>query len=126
MVGALAIRAKLAAPGGLVTERPDFEGTTLPSLDGMVFGGHDVAETPLPRRAEQLADAGVIHHHLVTALGDDLTAVEAELRAGVTSDDRRPQAEASEALATDLTQFRYRHGLHRVIVVNVSSTEAPV
>ncbi|GAB3963318.1 inositol-3-phosphate synthase [Actinoallomurus acanthiterrae] len=123
--GALAIRAGMVAPVGMVTESPDFAGTALPPLDSLVFGGHDITQTPLPKRAEQLAAAGVIPADLITAVRRDLAGIDSELRGGIGGDDRRCQAEVSAALAADLTGFRERHGLARVVVVNVSSTERP-
>lgn len=125
MVGAAALRAGLAALAGLVTETPDFTGATLPRLEDLVFGGHDIAETPLLKRAEQLAAAGVVPPEVVTAVRRDLAGIESALRGGVGSDDRRPQAETSAELAADIASFQERYLLDRVIVVNVSSTEPP-
>jgi myo-inositol-1-phosphate synthase len=120
LVGALALRAGLAEPTGCVTAHPDLRGAALPGFGDLVFGGHDVATVPLAKKAQLLAGAGVVPAGLVDAVGAGLATVEAELRpvpVGVT------QAEVAAALAADLAAFRRRHGLDRVVVVNVSSTE---
>ncbi|MFC3500734.1 inositol-3-phosphate synthase [Micromonospora krabiensis] len=120
IVGGLALRAGLAGPTGCVTELPELRGPALPAFADLVFGGHDVATTPLCKRAEALATAGVLPGRLVAALPDELAAVEEELRPapGVGS-----QAERAAAIVRDLTDFRDRHRLDRVVVVNVSATE---
>ncbi|MFD1151762.1 inositol-3-phosphate synthase [Saccharothrix hoggarensis] len=124
--GLVALRAGLAPPTGCVTERPELAGVPLPGWDDLVVGGHDVVQTPLVKRAEALADSGVLPHRLLGAVADGLTAADAEIRPGyhpVTH--RGSQAEAARRLAADITAFRERHGLARVVVVNVSSTEPP-
>jgi myo-inositol-1-phosphate synthase len=123
IVGALALRAGLAEPTGCVTAHPALRSPALPSFADLVFGGHDIATTPLAKRAELLAMAGVVPARLVAALADELDAVDGELRpvpCGAT------QAEVAQAVAADLAVFRERHGLDRVVVVNVSSTEPAV
>ncbi|MFY1672546.1 inositol-3-phosphate synthase [Plantactinospora sp. WMMB334] len=119
-VGALALRAGLAEPTGCVTEVPALNSPALPALADLVFGGHDVATTPLVKKAEELAEAGVLPARLVAALAEELGTVEAELRPAPTGG---PQAAVVAAVAADLTRFRERHRLDRVVVVNVSSTE---
>ncbi|GAB3813190.1 inositol-3-phosphate synthase [Micromonospora zhanjiangensis] len=120
MVGALALRAGLAEPVGCVCELPQLRGPALPGLSELVFGGHDVVTTPLSKKAEALAAAGVLPGRLVTALTDELHAVEDDLRP-VPEGDR--QAEVAAAMEADLAAFRDRHRLDRVVVVNVASTE---
>jgi myo-inositol-1-phosphate synthase len=120
VVGGLALRAGLADPTGCVTEHPALRSPVLPGYDGLVFGGHDPATTPMAKKAELLAVAGVVPASLVAALGTELRAVEQEVRpvpAGAT------QAEVAAGIGADLAAFRARHGLDRVVVVNVSSTE---
>lgn len=119
-VGALALRAGLVEPTGCVTELPALRAGALPALADLVFGGHDVASTPLTKKAEALAEAGVLPARLVAALTEELGTVEAELRPAPTG---AHQASVIEAIVADLTGFRQRHGLDRVVVLNVSSTE---
>lgn len=123
--GAAALAGGLVEPVGCVTERQEFSTAGLPAYGSLVFGGHDVVGTPVEKRAEQLADGGVLPHRLVQQLRRELRAAEAEIRPGYEPGGGQPQAEAVEQLAADLTGFRDRLGLERVVVVNVSSTEAP-
>ncbi|MCM0675824.1 inositol-3-phosphate synthase [Micromonospora phytophila] len=120
IVGALALRAGLTGPTGCVTELPDLRGPALPAFTDLVFGGHDVATTPLAKRAEALAAAGVLPGRLVAALPDELAAVERELCPAPVGG---TQADRAATVVRDLTGFRDRHGLDRVVVVNVSATE---
>jgi myo-inositol-1-phosphate synthase len=126
IAGATAVRAGLAEPIGLVCETPALAGAGLAALGDLVFGGHDVVDTPLFKRAEQLVQSGVLPTALPSAVADDLRAVEAEIRCGVHRDDRAPQAQIAQRLAADVVSFRERHELDRVVVINVSSTEPPV
>ncbi|MFD6755505.1 MULTISPECIES: inositol-3-phosphate synthase [Micromonospora] len=121
IVGALALRAGLTRPTGCVTELPAVGGPALPTFSDLVFGGHDVIATPLAKRAETLAAAGVLPARLVAALPEELAAVDRELRPAPTDGS---QADRAAAIVRDLTEFRDRHGLARVVVVNVSATEA--
>jgi myo-inositol-1-phosphate synthase len=126
MAGAAAVRAGLAEPIGLVGETPALASVGLPSLTDLVFGGHDVVDTPLQKRAEQLVQSGVLPTALPAAVADDLRAAGAEIRQGAHRDDRSPQSVTAERLAADLTSFRDRNDLDRVVVMNVSSTEPVV
>ena len=127
MTGAAAVAAGLAEPTGLVTMRPPFTEAGLVGLGELVFGGHDVVETPLAIRAARLVDDGVLPAGLPAALAGALEAAEAEQRPGITGREARSEPRAALArIVTDLTAFRARHELARVVVINVSSTEAPV
>lgn len=125
VVGALAIRAGLAEPIGCVVDLPELAVAGAPGLDRLVFGGHDVVEVPLAKRVELLAADGVIPAQLPVALTAELAATDAELRPGVRAGEPDQRAQI-DRLAGDIAAFRDRHGLARVIVVDVSSTEPPV
>ncbi|WP_326552498.1 inositol-3-phosphate synthase [Micromonospora sp. NBC_01813] len=120
IVGALALRAGLADPTGCVTELPALRGPALPGFADLVFGGHDVAVTPLVKKADALASAGVVPGRLVTALHAELAGVESQVRPLPAL---ATQAETAAAITADLVAFRQRHNLDRVVVVNVSTTE---
>lgn len=113
--GAAAVAAGLVEPVGCVTERAEFGPAGLPAYGELVFGGHDVVDTPLEKRAELLADGGVLPHRLVEQVRGELRAADAEVR----------PAAGPEQLAAELVSFRERLGLDRVVVVNVASTEPP-
>ncbi|WP_258314404.1 inositol-3-phosphate synthase [Streptomyces sp. Act143] len=124
VAGCAAVTAGLHAPTGMVTETPAFDGTGLPALSSLVFGGHDTVHCPLPKRAEHLTEGGVLPHGLAPAVRAELQAADDEIRpGGPLPDERRGDAELIADFAADLTAFRERNALARVVVVNVSSTE---
>lgn len=120
VVGALAIRAGLADTGGMVTALEPFTDAGLPGVDELVFGGYDTAEVPWGKKAEALAEAGVIPARLVKALAADLAEAECELQPAPASGHAGRDA---EQVAADLTAFAARHDLARTVVVHVASTE---
>src|SRR5512134_2795511 len=125
IAGAAALTDGLVQPTGLVTELPPFAAAGLAPVSDLVFGGHDLAETPLSERAQALAQAGVIPSWVPPAVGPALAEAEANLRPGIPPDELAgPPLEHIRAVRRDLESFRDRHGLGRVVVVNVSSTEA--
>ncbi|MFE3401613.1 inositol-3-phosphate synthase [Streptomyces anulatus] len=122
--GCAAIAAGLHPPTGMVTETPPFADSGLPALNSLVFGGHDTLDCPLAKRAEALADGGVLPHGLPSAVRAELDAADAEIRpGGPLPGDTRTDQELIAAFAADLTDFAHRHDLARVVVVNVASTE---
>jgi myo-inositol-1-phosphate synthase len=123
IVGAHALRAGLADPVGCVTELPDLRSPAVPGLPDLVFGGHDVVTTPLDKRADALVAAGVLPARVVSALGPELAAVAGELRPVPVA---ACQRDVARLVAADLADFRARHALDRVVVVNVASTEPAV
>lgn len=84
VAGCAAVTAGLRPPTGMVTETAHFDGTGLPPLPSLVFGGHDTAHSPLPKRAEHLTDAGVLPHGLVPAVRAELQAADDPCRARTT------------------------------------------
>jgi len=123
MVGALAVRARLVEPVGCVTELAPLRHPAMPAFSDLVFGGHDVSCVGLVKKAHSLITAGVLPSAAVGAVADELAEIESEVRPV-------PEAATADAtirqIAEELTGFRERHGLARVVVVNVASTEAPV
>ncbi|MEV4177353.1 inositol-3-phosphate synthase [Nonomuraea sp. NPDC049709] len=120
MVGALAIRAGLAAPTGCVLESPGLRDRIRPGIGDLVFGGHDITSVPLDKKAAELAEAGVVPSPLVLAVRRELLAVDQRVRPVPTAP---TQAEAAQAIGADLDRFRRVHDLDRVVVINVSTTE---
>jgi myo-inositol-1-phosphate synthase len=113
-VGALALKARLVDSTGCVTELPPLRSPALPAWGDLVIGGHDIVATPVLKKAESLAAAGVLPGRLVAALIDELTAHEENLR---------PLPAGATLVASDISDFAGRHDLHTVVVVNVSTTE---
>lgn len=124
VAGCAAVAGGLRPPIGMVTETALFEDCGLPELGALVFGGHDVAFCPLLKRAEQLAEQGVLPHDLPAAVCDELAAAEAEIRpGGPVVGDLRDDHELISRFAEDIVAFRTRNKLTRCVVVNVASTE---
>jgi myo-inositol-1-phosphate synthase len=108
----------------MLTETSAFSGSGLPALSSLVFGGHDTAHCPLPKRAEELTAAGVLPHGLTTAVAAELAAADREIRpGGPVAGDRREPEELIAAFAADIQDFTRRTGAARTVVVNVASTE---
>ncbi|MEV5776945.1 inositol-3-phosphate synthase [Streptomyces antimycoticus] len=125
VAGCAAVAGGLQPATGMVTETAPFVDSGLPALADLVFGGHDTATTPLPKRAEALAADGVLPHGLPAAVRAELAAADAAVRpGGPQPGDGRAEEELIAAFAADLTDFLRTHGLARAVVVNVASTEA--
>ena len=104
LTGAAAVGAGLAEPTGMVTMRPQFAEVGMPALGDLVFGGHDVVETPLALRAARLVDDGVLPVGLPNALGAAIEAAESEQRPGITGHDARTEPRAALArIVSDLS-----------------------
>src|SRR4030095_8013185 len=70
IVGAIALERGHTGPLGLVTESDSFHGSGLASLDALVFGGHDLLDTPLVKAAHALCrDVGPLAPNLVRLVG---------------------------------------------------------
>lgn len=124
VAGCAALSAGLQPPTGLVTETGEFAASRLPALSSLVFGGHDTAGTPLPKRAEELAAQGVLPHWLPAAVTAELAAAEARIRpGGPLPGDGRSRQELIAAFAADMREFTESTGVARTVVVNVASTE---
>ena len=139
VLGARAIARGLCGTTGLVTALPELRPLPLVDPAAFVFGGWDVASTPLSEQARVLAlDDRAIPADLPSAVADDLRAVERSIRPGyrcgaMRSRAARASGPASESLAAtvarlgdDLDAFRAAHRLDTVIVVNLASTEGPI
>ncbi|MFI5708794.1 inositol-3-phosphate synthase [Kribbella sp. NPDC051620] len=109
-------------PAGVVTELPDFTGTDLIPLDALVFGGHDVVETPLSKQVERLMTGGVLPPGLDRLIATDLAEAERQI---VVLPTGGPQNELIGRMAEDIRAFRLRNDLSQVVAINVASTEAP-
>ncbi|MFF9489047.1 inositol-3-phosphate synthase [Streptomyces sp. NPDC014676] len=125
IAGCAAVAAGLHPPTGMVTETAPFTTCGLPSLSSLVFGGHDTVDCPLPKRAEHLADGGVLPHGLPSAVHAELVAADREIRPGgpPPGDTGRTQDEWTDVFAADIRDFVRRQHLAGAVVINVASTE---
>lgn len=138
-VGLAALQKGLAPLTGLVSESPPFDNLGLAEWGNIVAGGHDIRKPCLVATANRLAAEHVVPAALVESCQEELLAIEANIRRGITyrcGEQIRELAEvpivdetqvAPRQLITqlqrDLQAFRDEHGLDRVVVVNVASTE---
>lgn len=125
VVGALGASHGLVGATGLVTELPELRPEGLPDLSSLFFGGHEVGGGSLAKKAEALVAGGVLPAAVVRAVAADLEAVDLAIRPGHVTGEETPAA-AVDRLAADITGFRERHRLDRVVVVDVASTQPPV
>ncbi|MFJ5549866.1 inositol-3-phosphate synthase [Streptomyces sp. NPDC093225] len=124
VAGCAAVAAGLVAPTGLVTETEAFAGAGLPPLSSLVFGGHDVVTTPLPKRAEELAGQGVLPHWVPDAVRAELAAADERIRpGGPVPGEERDCETLIKSFARDIREFARETGVARVVVVNVATTE---
>jgi myo-inositol-1-phosphate synthase len=127
IVGARAIARGLADNLGLVSSLPPFAALGLRSLPTVRFGGVDVDETPLPETAEALyRRSRTVSRELLDALRPDLDTIESDIlrdpALGWTdTGDGTALADTLAHLRGALRDFRERHGLERVVVVNLIS-----
>jgi len=125
-VGLGALRRGLVPPVGLATEQPPLAEAGLLPLEALVLGGHEPSARRPSETAQRLASGDrLFDPALVEAVGEDLAALDAEVRpgnGGLHASDRDGLARIA-ALQDDLRAFRERHGLARLVVVNVASTE---
>ncbi|PRX48584.1 myo-inositol-1-phosphate synthase [Prauserella shujinwangii] len=124
VTGLLALRSRVVGPTACVSAQPEFAELGLPDWDDILVGGHDIVDTPLEKRAEQLTEAGVLPHRVLESVRSGLSETDAEIRPGYhPATHSGSQADAARRLADDIGEFAERHGLEQVVVVNVSSTE---
>lgn len=120
--GAAAVAAGLAPPVGMVTALPPFHRVRLPDLGHVTFGGHDVTATPLAKRSEELATAGVLPSTLLPAIADTLDDTDRQIQAGIGP--AGTPREAAERARADIESFRSAQELDVVVVVNLTPAEA--
>jgi uncharacterized membrane protein YeaQ/YmgE (transglycosylase-associated protein family) len=83
VTGAAGLVAGLVKPTGLVTSLEPLAGEPLPRLENLVFGGHELTDVPLLKRAGLLVDEGVIPPSLPEAVAESLEEADANVRPGV-------------------------------------------
>jgi myo-inositol-1-phosphate synthase len=138
MAGARAMSRGLTEETGMVTGRGPYADLSLPAVEELVFGGHDITEMSVVETARSLSESGVPTPEIVDAVADDLEEIDDRIRTGtavncgnaVTDLSDRDQLEerfsVDEVVAQirdDYETFRSDHDLDRLVVVNVASTE---
>jgi myo-inositol-1-phosphate synthase len=120
-VGVGALSRELIEPYGVTTANSEFAGAPFAPFTDIVVGGHDIASTPLDKRADQLAAGGLFPTELVSAVSDDLARTDEEVR--LVPNDGPTQQHDIDTMAADILAFKERNGLRTVVVVDISSTE---
>ncbi|WP_226022068.1 inositol-3-phosphate synthase [Halomicrobium salinisoli] len=140
VVGAAALARGETTTTGMVTAREPTASLDLPAVEGLVFGGHDVAAESLVDRAERLQERnGIPDRETLAAVREDLAAVDERIEMGTAvnagdavaavADDAEESTSLRDAVAdirADLDAFRDENDLDRVVVINVASTEPPI
>src|SRR5262245_36280514 len=99
IVGAIALRRGHTGAVGLVTESDPFRACGFAPLDALVFGGHDLLDTPLVKAAHALCrDAGPLAPELVRLVEDELAGSERHLRSAPALAPGRPPREFVRAV----------------------------
>lgn len=126
-------------PRGVVTASELFRELELASFDRFVTGGWDVSTRGMSDTVAELVRERVLDSDLVRAASIEAAGHEARIRPGILDgpavggSDLDPEAARRgaldargkiAALARDLEEFKSEHGLERVVVVDLSSTEA--
>lgn len=140
-LGLSALARGLTDPTGLTTALPLFATADLDPFGSFVVGGHDIRRGSLWDSVRELHQrAGVFSSELLTDCRVDLEEWSNNIRPGTllrTNDTIRRLADLPELsqresltdcldrLRRDLDDFRRRHQLSQVVVVNVASTEPP-
>ncbi len=140
-LGLAALSRSLVDTTSLVTALPLFEPLGLDAPPRFVIGGHEVRRTGFRQTVRELQQrSNVFDHDLAAACTPDLEAWEANVRpgtvlnAGPTIAALADLAEAHrfdnpraaiQQIQADLRDFRSRHRLEQVVVLNVTSTEPP-
>ncbi len=140
-LGLAALARSLTDTTSLVTALPLFEPLGLDAPARFVVGGHEVRRAGFRQTVRELQErSNVFGHDLAAACAPDLEAWEANVRPGtvlnagptIAGMADLPEAHRFETaraaihqIQTDLRDFRSRHRLEQVVVINVTSTEPP-
>jgi myo-inositol-1-phosphate synthase len=137
LAGAAVLRRGLAPATGMVSALPQFSGTPLLDVASLVFGGWDIRRGSPLESARRLFGCAGVPAELLASVAEELSRVEIlpgcarncgaviEALAEEGSCRLGTAAELLAMLRDDIRLFRERHGLQRVVVVNLASTEPP-
>ncbi len=142
IVGAKLIAKGITSESGLITATPAFAGISMMPLDDIVFGGHDVRKSTVFESAYEIyRDNGTIPLEPLLELKEELKEVDANIRTGSVlncgktiqnlADPKVRRAKSSckdayDQIRADIADFKKRHNLDQVVVINLASTEPPL
>lgn len=139
IAGLAALSRNLVPNTGLITDHSDFAACGLPEADQWIVGGHEIRQGNLVESAHSIeADSGSLSLPLIEMIQTELQQADQRIRPGVlvnadeairsldeNSETLEPR-EALERITDDLNSFAEENGLSGIVVVNLSSTEAPL
>jgi myo-inositol-1-phosphate synthase len=141
LCGVSLIRRGLVSATGLLTETPAVAGMRFPALGDLVFGGHDIRTGSVHATAVEIyRETGTIPYDKLEVVADELHAIDADIKLGTARgcgaaierlavpkarSGRGTAQHEIDRLAADMRAFQDRHGLGKVVVVNLASTEPP-
>ncbi|MGO1172827.1 MAG: inositol-3-phosphate synthase [Actinomycetaceae bacterium] len=120
-VGLGALSRGLVEPYGVTTAAGDLADAPFVDFSDIMVGGHDIAGTPLEKKAAEIAAGGVFPAEIVSMVASDLARADAEVRVAPT--EGPTQQHDIDQMAADIEAFRVSHHLRTVVVVDISSTE---
>lgn len=123
VAGLLALRDGVSDGVGLVTALPEFAGLGLAGLGDIVVGGCDIVAGDLGDKVAELAEESILSRQVAAKYRGELSVLGSSFAAVKAGGEPKALAESYAAL---LMKFRLDHGLDRVVVMNVSSTEKRV
>ncbi len=139
VAGALALRAKLSPPTGMITSSEIFQGIELPDAGDLVFGGCDIRQ-PDSSPVDIFEKMAPVHPRILSAIREDLLEFQQGVDAGCAgncgeaierlgacgpSSKETLRAEI-DAIRSNLRKFRQKFHLDQVVAVNLASTEPPL
>ncbi len=141
-VGLAGLQKQLTDATALVSAKPQFQDLGLADWSQFVIGGHEIRETTFAQEAQQLHDQShVFHPALLAGVTSTLAEFDKSVRPGTLLNVGKtieslagPAAKkffgetptaAIARLQQDITDFKQKNKLAKVLVVNLSSTEPP-
>ena len=141
-VGLSALQKGATSTCGLVSQKSDFEDLEFINWNQVIVGGHEIRQTSAVETANMLVNSNrAIPPHLFELGKADLEQLDSDTRPGVVlnagntildlSDSDRcipctTIQQAIDQVQSDWQQFKEKHGLDQIIVVNLASTEPPL
>jgi myo-inositol-1-phosphate synthase len=141
MIGAFFLRKGLYPATGMVTAGPAFADLDLPAVDDFVFGGCDIRKEPLQESGWRALQEGVSgNREIFNSIVADLEAVEADICPGTFRNcgemiegladtginGSKTVLEELDCVRRHIRDFKDKHGLDTVVVMNLASTEPPL
>jgi myo-inositol-1-phosphate synthase len=139
--GIASLKRGLAPGTGLVTELDEFRRLDLAKFDQLVIGGHDIRRVGFLEAARELqSKSGVFDEKLLRACQSQFAEWDENICPGTVrgagktvaklsswngAGERESPAAMISRLGDDIREFKDRHRLTHVVVINLASTEPP-